>query len=211
MSRLAESTLPHKLKALKREIDAAKTKTQNTSLEKYEILWDCDECLRNEPPDSIVSLQGKFIPLLVKELVLQEPLPPLRRVIGEWIVGLCKYAKETNQAVMALKSFQELITQKQPSLVTKLTAIECTGAIFAGLGMSVAGLANDTVNLMIKQLKSATPEKRATALATVEKVVQGCGVSVSFIHSSILKAIKPVSMAYLLKNHINPLTFYSFD
>ena len=185
------------LQKLQQVTTASKKKTQNTSLDKYELLWDCERQLANVSQDNVKALEKKFLDLLGKDLILQEPTPPLQRVISLWVVKLCSISGSISQALNTLKSFQAIIQQQKLPLTSKLAAMECIGRIYTGLGVSVASTAGDTINVLIKQFKSSFPEKRSTSINTIQKILEAVGPSGVHLHGIILKNIKQVCQSFL--------------
>merc|ERR1711974_415072 len=158
---------------LQKVVLAAKKKTQNTSLDKYELLWDVESQLKDVNVETIKALQGKFLNLFLKDIVKQDPTPPLRRVISQWIVKLCNASGAVSQALTAIKAFQNILPQKG-SLVSKISALECMGMLYKGLGVAVASGASDSANIL-KNLKQIVSDKDASVRIEVANLLGAIG------------------------------------
>lgn len=189
------SLLEKTLQDLSKVVAGAKKKTQNTSLDKYELLWNIEEHFKGATPESLKAVQSKYIQLFL-EITIQDPTPPLKRVISQWIVRLCSESGSISQALTTVKAYQNLLTQKS-SLNTKLASLEIIGKIYQGLGVSVASAAGDSVQLLIKQFKSSVPEKRALSITTISNILTATGSSGVHLHALILKNIKQVSLTII--------------
>ena len=181
-----------KLLALQKEVDESRTKTQNTSSEKYEILWNLDEVIAQAPKELVASLQGKFFNILIKEVLTQNPSPPLERVVSDSIISLCK-ATNGKHSSPVIKTLMGLVQQKT-TLNTKLTAIECIGRICNKIGMEIGGIAMEVITLLSKQFKSNQFEKKVASLTATARIIEGLMKSGSHIHAFIHKSFSKVCL-----------------
>lgn len=185
------SMLDKTLQDLHRVVIGAKKKTQNTSLDKHELLWDIEAHFDGVTPETIKSIQSKYMQLFL-DILFQDPTPPLRRVVAHWIVRLYTESGSISQALSTLKTYQNILSQKA-SLSTKLSILEIIGMIYLGLGVSVASAAGETIQLLLKQFKSSTTEKRAAAASTIRNILTATGTSGVHLHALIFKNIKQVN------------------
>src|SRR3990167_1415541 len=180
-----------KLRSLKELVESSKKKTQNSSPEKYELLWDLTELIKKTNLNTLLGLQSQFLSIFVKDLIFQDPSPPLRRIIAKNVVCICTTTGAISQALNSLKSLLSIISLKTP-LFTKIAAIECLGLIANGLGAMISSIANDCLSVLIKQFKSNSIDKKLSSIVALQRIVDGLNKSGVFVHGAILKSIKQV-------------------
>ena len=162
----------------------------------HEWLSYLDKNLQQTPKSDIKPIQQKLLNQLMS-LFNAFPGPPLRYLIAKNISTLFSIGEiidlyQTLDKCLDLLKSKEHETQLQQ--MAKLCALNVIGALYEKLGRMVGSSYEETVQVLLKYMKSADSLVRIEIVQTFEKILFGLGTAGQSIHKDIYKNIKKQMM-----------------
>lgn len=122
-------------------------------------------------------------------LISSSPGPPTRKLLAKNLAAL--YSTGDSYTVFqTLDKCNDIIRSKDDTaayLPTKLAAVACVGAFYEKMGRMLGSAFPDTVNNLLKSLKSAESQGRSEILMSLQKVLMGLGGAAASSHRDIYK------------------------
>ncbi|XP_075445876.1 HEAT repeat-containing protein 5B-like isoform X3 [Ascaphus truei] len=125
----------------------------------------------------------------VTGLISSPPGPPTRKLLAKNLATLYSIG-DTFTVFQILDKCNEMIKSKDDTaayLPTKLAAVACVGAFYEKMGRMLGSSFPETVNNLLKSLKSAESQGRSEILMSLQKVLGGLGGAASSSHRDIYK------------------------
>ncbi|XP_075452818.1 HEAT repeat-containing protein 5B-like isoform X4 [Ascaphus truei] len=125
----------------------------------------------------------------VTGLISSSPGPPTRKLLAKNLATLYSIG-DTFTVFQILDKCNEMIKSKDDTaayLPTKLAAVACVGAFYEKMGRMLGSSFPETVNNLLKSLKSAESQGRSEILMSLQKVLGGLGGAASSSHRDIYK------------------------
>uniref|UniRef100_A0A674NIR2 HEAT repeat-containing protein 5B n=1 Tax=Takifugu rubripes TaxID=31033 RepID=A0A674NIR2_TAKRU len=122
-------------------------------------------------------------------LISSAPGPPTRKLLAKNIATLYSIG-DTFTVFQTLDKCNEIIKSKDDTpayLPTKLAAVACVGAFYEKMGRMLGSSFPDTINNLLKALKSAESQGRGEILLSLQKVLSGLGGAAASCHRDIYK------------------------
>ncbi|XP_066585201.1 HEAT repeat-containing protein 5B isoform X2 [Prorops nasuta] len=160
----------------------------------FEWLRFLDKVLVAAQKSDIKGCQQKLVEQLTKHMQ-GAPGPPTRRLIARCLATLFSVG-DTFLLFDTVNKCNDILRNKDDSpsfLPTKLAAICCVGCMYEKLGRMMGRSYEETVQILIKSLRSAESQTRIEIMYTLEKVCAGMGSAITNVHKEIYK----VSRHYL--------------
>ncbi|KAG7212607.1 hypothetical protein KM043_012898 [Ampulex compressa] len=160
----------------------------------FEWLRFLDKVLVAAQKSDIKGCQQKLVEQLTKHMQ-GAPGPPTRRLIARCLATLFSVG-DTFLLFDTVNKCNDILRNKDDSpsfLPTKLAAICCVGCMYEKLGRMMGRSYEETVQILIKSLRSAESQTRIEIMHTLEKVCAGMGSAITNVHKEIYK----VSRHYL--------------
>ncbi|KAL2716535.1 HEAT repeat-containing protein 5B isoform X1 [Vespula squamosa] len=160
----------------------------------FEWLRFLDKVLVAAQKSDIKGCQQKLVEQLTKHMQ-GAPGPPTRRLIARCLATLFSVG-DTFLLFDTVNKCNDILKNKDDSpsfLPTKLAAICCVGCMYEKLGRMMGRSYEETVQILIKSLRSAESQMRIEIMHTLEKVCAGMGSAITNVHKEIYK----VSRHYL--------------
>ncbi|XP_054269957.1 HEAT repeat-containing protein 5B-like isoform X2 [Macrosteles quadrilineatus] len=157
----------------------------------FEWLRFLDKVLIAAQKNDIKGCQKKLVEQL-SQRIQECPGPPTRRLVARCLATLFSVG-DTFLLFDTVNKCNDILRNKDDSpsfLPTKLAAICCIGAMYEKLGRMMGRSYEETVQILIKCLKSAESQTRIEIMLTLEKVCCGMGSAISNMHKEIYKAAK---------------------
>ncbi|XP_048863455.1 HEAT repeat-containing protein 5B isoform X2 [Brienomyrus brachyistius] len=120
-------------------------------------------------------------------LISSAPGPPTRKLLAKNLATLYSIG-DTFTVFQTLDKCNDIIKSKDDTpayLPTKLAAVACVGAFYEKMGRILGSSFPDTINNLLKALKSA--EGRGEILLSLQKVLSGLGGAAASCHRDIYK------------------------
>ncbi|XP_068088233.1 HEAT repeat-containing protein 5B isoform X2 [Hyperolius riggenbachi] len=152
----------------------------------FEWLRFLDKVLIGANKTDIKENQKKLVEQLTG-LISSSPGPPTRKLLAKNLATLYSIG-DTYSVFQTLDKCNEMIKSKDDTAVylpTKLAAVACVGAFYEKMGRMLGSSFPDTVNNLLKSLKSA--EGRSEILMSLQKVLNGLGGAAASSHRDIYK------------------------
>nr|XP_055377450.1 HEAT repeat-containing protein 5B isoform X2 [Condylostylus longicornis] len=147
----------------------------------------------------LVAAQKSDIKGCQKKLVQQltthiqgSPGPPTRKLIADCLATLFSVG-DTFLLFDTVNTCNDILKNKDDSpsfLPTKLAAICVLGSMYEKLGRMMGRSYEETVQILLRSLRSAESQTRIEIMKTLEKVCAGMGSAISNVHKDIYKATK---------------------
>ncbi|XP_014481449.1 PREDICTED: HEAT repeat-containing protein 5B isoform X3 [Dinoponera quadriceps] len=160
----------------------------------FEWLRFLDKVLVAAQKSDIKGCQQKLVEQLTRHMQ-GAPGPPTRRLIARCLATLFSVG-DTFLLFDTVNKCNDILRNKDDSpsfLPTKLAAICCVGCMYEKLGRMMGRSYEETVQILIKSLRSAESQTRIEIMHTLEKVCAGMGSAITNVHKEIYK----VSRHYL--------------
>ncbi|XP_070152954.1 HEAT repeat-containing protein 5B isoform X1 [Polyergus mexicanus] len=160
----------------------------------FEWLRFLDKVLVAAQKNDIKGCQQKLVEQLTRHMQ-GAPGPPTRRLIARCLATLFSVG-DTFLLFDTVNKCNDILRNKDDSpsfLPTKLAAICCVGCMYEKLGRMMGRSYEETVQILIKSLRSAESQMRIEIMYTLEKVCAGMGSAITNVHKEIYK----VSRHYL--------------
>ncbi|XP_034942648.1 HEAT repeat-containing protein 5B isoform X2 [Chelonus insularis] len=154
----------------------------------FEWLRFLDKVLVAAQKNDIKGCQQKLVEQLTRHMQ-GAPGPPTRRLIARCLATLFSVG-DTFLLFDTVNKCNDILKNKDDSpsfLPTKLAAICCVGAMYEKLGRMMGRSYEETVQILIKSLRSAESQARIEIMHTLEKVCAGMGSAVTNVHKEIYK------------------------
>ncbi|KAM8946642.1 HEAT repeat-containing protein 5B isoform 2-T2 [Pelodytes ibericus] len=154
----------------------------------FEWLRFLDKVLIAANKTDIRENQKKLVEQLTG-LISSSPGPPTRKLLAKNLATLYSLG-DTFTVFQTLDKCNEMIKSKDDTaayLPTKLAAVACVGAFYEKMGRMLGSSFPDTVNNLLKSLKSAESQGRSEILMSLQKVLNGLGGAASSSHRDIYK------------------------
>lgn len=122
-------------------------------------------------------------------LISTAPGPPTRKLLAKNLATLYSIG-DTFTVFQTLDKCNEIIKSKDDTpayLPTKLAAVACVGAFYEKMGRMLGSSFPETVNNLLKALKSAESQGRSEILMSLQKVLSGLGGAAASCHRDIYK------------------------
>ncbi|KAM6956751.1 LOW QUALITY PROTEIN: HEAT repeat-containing protein 5B [Aplochiton taeniatus] len=122
-------------------------------------------------------------------LISSAPGPPTRKLLAKNLATLYSIG-DTFTVFQTLDRCNDIIKSKDDTpayLPTKLAAVACVGAFYEKIGRMLGSSFPDTINNLLKALKSAESQGRAEILLSLQKVLNGLGRAAASCHRDIYK------------------------
>ncbi|XP_011297784.1 HEAT repeat-containing protein 5B isoform X2 [Fopius arisanus] len=157
----------------------------------FEWLRFLDKVLVAAQKNDIKGCQQKLVEQLTRHMQ-GAPGPPTRRLIARCLATLFSVG-DTFLLFDTVNKCNDILKNKDDSpsfLPTKLAAICCVGAMYEKLGRMMGRSYEETVQILIKSLRSAESQSRIEIMHTLEKVCAGMGTAITNVHKEIYKVSK---------------------
>uniref|UniRef100_A0A8D0CV99 HEAT repeat-containing protein 5B n=1 Tax=Sander lucioperca TaxID=283035 RepID=A0A8D0CV99_SANLU len=122
-------------------------------------------------------------------LISSAPGPPTRKLLAKNLATLYSIG-DTFTVFQTLDKCNEIIKSKDDTpayLPTKLAAVACVGAFYDKMGRMLGSSFPDTINNLLKAVKSAESQGRGEILLSLQKVLCGLGGAAASCHRDIYK------------------------
>ncbi|XP_014295577.1 HEAT repeat-containing protein 5B isoform X2 [Microplitis demolitor] len=157
----------------------------------FEWLRFLDKVLVAAQKNDIKGCQQKLVEQLCRHMQ-NAPGPPTRRLIARCLATLFSVG-DTFLLFDTVNKCNDILKNKDDSpsfLPTKLAAICCVGAMYEKLGRMMGRSYEETVQILIKSLRSAESQARIEIMHTLEKVCAGMGSAIINVHKEISKVAR---------------------
>uniref|UniRef100_A0A8P4JY70 HEAT repeat-containing protein 5A n=1 Tax=Dicentrarchus labrax TaxID=13489 RepID=A0A8P4JY70_DICLA len=141
--------------------------------------------------DRVRANQRRLVEQL-SAVLIGSPGPPTRWLLAHCLALLYRLGDPVPSSLLVDRC-NDIIRSKDDSpsgLPTRLAAIACLGALFEQLGRMLAGSFKDTLANLLKAMKSAESQGRYEIMLSLEKILQGLGVSAVPGHRDVYKAAR---------------------
>ncbi|KAK5639624.1 hypothetical protein RI129_012116 [Pyrocoelia pectoralis] len=157
----------------------------------FEWLRFLDKVLIAAQKNDIKGCQKKLVEQLTNH-IQESPGPPTRKLIARSLATLFSVG-DTFLLFDTVNKCNEILKNKDDSpsfLPTKLAAICCVGSMYEKLGRMMGRSYEETVQILIRCLRSGESQTRIEIMLTLEKVCAGMGNAISNVHKEIYKAAR---------------------
>ncbi|XP_060895386.1 HEAT repeat-containing protein 5B isoform X2 [Labrus mixtus] len=154
----------------------------------FEWLRFLDKVLVAANKVDVKEKQKKLVEQLTG-LISSAPGPPTRKLLAKNLATLYSIG-DTFTVFQTLDKCNEIIKSKDDTpayLPTKLAAVACVGAFYEKMGRMLGSSFPDTINNLLKALKSAESQGRGEILLSLQKVLNGLGGAAASCHRDIYK------------------------
>uniref|UniRef100_H3B3B5 HEAT repeat-containing protein 5B n=1 Tax=Latimeria chalumnae TaxID=7897 RepID=H3B3B5_LATCH len=154
----------------------------------FEWLRFLDKVLVAANKVDVKEKQKKLVEQLTG-LISSAPGPPTRKLLAKNLATLYSIG-DTYTVFKTLDKCNEIIKSKDDNpgyLPTKLAAVACVGAFYEKMGRMLGSSFPETVNNLLKALKSAESQARSEILMSLQKVLSGLGGAAASCHRDIYK------------------------
>ncbi|XP_044515519.1 HEAT repeat-containing protein 5B [Gracilinanus agilis] len=154
----------------------------------FEWLRFLDKVLVAANKTDVKEKQKKLVEQL-SGLISSSPGPPTRKLLAKNLAALYSIG-DTFTVFQTLDKCNDIIKNKDDTaayLPTKLAAVACVGAFYEKMGRMLGSAFPETVNNLLKSLKSAESQGRSEILMSLQKVLSGLGGAAASCHRDIYK------------------------
>ncbi|XP_072565589.1 HEAT repeat-containing protein 5B isoform X3 [Paramormyrops kingsleyae] len=154
----------------------------------FEWLRFLDKVLVAANKVDVKEKQKKLVEQLTG-LISSAPGPPTRKLLAKNLATLYSIG-DTFTVFQTLDKCNDIIKSKDDTpayLPTKLAAVACVGAFYEKMGRILGSSFPDTINNLLKALKSAESQGRGEILLSLQKVLNGLGGAAASCHRDIYK------------------------
>ncbi|XP_031729761.1 HEAT repeat-containing protein 5B isoform X2 [Anarrhichthys ocellatus] len=154
----------------------------------FEWLRFLDKVLVAANKVDVKEKQKKLVEQLTG-LISSAPGPPTRKLLAKNLATLYSIG-DTFTVFQTLDKCNDIIKSKDDTpayLPTKLAAVACVGAFYEKMGRMLGSSFPDTINNLLKALKSAESQGRGEILLSLQKVLYGLGGAAASCHRDIYK------------------------
>ncbi|KAK9890049.1 hypothetical protein WA026_008857 [Henosepilachna vigintioctopunctata] len=157
----------------------------------FEWLRFLDKVLIAAQKNDIKGCQKKLVEQLMT-LIHDSPGPSTRKLIARNLATLFSVG-DTFLLFDTVNKCNDILKNRDDSpsfLPTKLAVICCVGTMYEKLGRMMGRSYEETVQILIRSLRSAESQTRVEIMLTLEKVCSGMGNAISNVYKEIYKASK---------------------
>ncbi|XP_052275904.1 HEAT repeat-containing protein 5B-like isoform X2 [Dreissena polymorpha] len=157
----------------------------------FEWLRFLDKVLAAAQKSDIKEKQKRLVEQLTNQ-ISESPGPPTRKLLARCLATLFSVG-DSFAMFEAINKCNEFVKNKDDSpsyLPTRLASVACLGGIYEKMGRMTGRSYEETVQALIKSLKSAESQCRGETMLTLEKVVQGLGSAGVNSFKDVYKAAK---------------------
>ncbi|GLH08860.1 HEAT repeat-containing protein 5B [Gryllus bimaculatus] len=157
----------------------------------FEWLRFLDKVLLAAQKSDIKGCQKKLVDQLTHH-IQESPGPPTRRLIARCLATLFSVG-DTFLLFDTVNKCNDILKNKDDSpsfLPTRLAAICCIGCMYEKLGRMMGRSYEETVQILIKSLRSAESQTRLEIMLTLGKVCLGMSSAITNVHKEIYKAAR---------------------
>lgn len=154
----------------------------------FEWLRFLDKVLVAANKVDVKEKQKKLVEQLTG-LISSSPGPPTRKLLAKNLAVLYSIG-DTFTVFQTLDKCNDIIKSKDDTpayLPTKLAAVACVGAFYERMGRMLGSSFPETINNLLKALKSAESQGRGEILLSLQKVLSGLGGAAASCHRDIYK------------------------
>ncbi|KAG5830989.1 hypothetical protein ANANG_G00299120 [Anguilla anguilla] len=154
----------------------------------FEWLRFLDKVLVAANKVDVKEKQKKLVEQLTG-LISSAPGPPTRKLLAKNLATLYSIG-DTFTVFQTLDKCNDIIKSKDDTptyLPTKLAAVACVGAFYEKMGRMLGSSFPETINNLLKALKSAESQGRGEILLSLQKVLSGLGGAAASCHRDIYK------------------------
>ncbi|XP_076018401.1 HEAT repeat-containing protein 5B isoform X1 [Genypterus blacodes] len=154
----------------------------------FEWLRFLDKVLVAANKVDVKEKQKKLVEQLTG-LISSAPGPPTRKLLAKNLATLYSIG-DTFTVFQTLDKCNDIIRSKDDTpayLPTKLAAVACVGAFYEKMGRMLGSSFPDTINNLLKALKSAESQGRGEILRSLQKILSGLGGAAASCHRDIYK------------------------
>uniref|UniRef100_A0A2K6TQL5 HEAT repeat-containing protein 5B n=1 Tax=Saimiri boliviensis boliviensis TaxID=39432 RepID=A0A2K6TQL5_SAIBB len=154
----------------------------------FEWLRFLDKVLVAANKTDVKEKQKKLVEQLTG-LISSSPGPPTRKLLAKNLAALYSIG-DTFTVFQTLDKCNDIIRSKDDTvayLPTKSAAVACVGAFYEKMGRMLGSAFPETVNNLLKSLKSAESQGRSEILMSLQKVLSGLGGAAASSHRDIYK------------------------
>ncbi|KAI2657395.1 HEAT repeat-containing protein 5B [Labeo rohita] len=154
----------------------------------FEWLRFLDKVLIAANKVDVKEKQKKLVEQLTG-LISSSPGPPTRKLLAKNLAVLYSIG-DTFTVFQTLDKCNDIIKSKDDTaayLPTKLAAVACVGAFYERMGRMLGSSFPETINNLLKALKSAESQGRGEILLSLQKVLSGLGGAAASCHRDIYK------------------------
>ncbi|MBN3292603.1 HTR5B protein, partial [Polypterus senegalus] len=154
----------------------------------FEWLRFLDKVLVAANKVDVKEKQKKLVEQLTG-LISSAPGPPTRKLLAKNLATLYNIG-DTFTVFQTLDKCNDIIKSKDDTpayLPTKLAAVACVGAFYEKMGRMLGSSFPETINNLLKALKSAESQGRSEILLSLQKVLNGLGGAAASCHRDIYK------------------------
>ncbi|XP_060553128.1 HEAT repeat-containing protein 5B-like isoform X2 [Ruditapes philippinarum] len=157
----------------------------------FEWLRFLDKVLSAAQKSDIKEKQKRLVEQLINQ-ISESPGPPTRKLLARCLATLF-IVGDSFAMFDAINKCNEIAKSKDDSpsyLPTRLAAVACLGGIYEKMGRMTGRSYEETVQALIKSLKSAESQCRGETMMTLEKIVKGLGTAGQQSYKDVYKAAK---------------------
>lgn len=154
----------------------------------FEWLRFLDKVLIAANKVDVKEKQKKLVEQLTG-LISSSPGPPTRKLLAKNLAVLYSIG-DTFTVFQTLDKCNDIIKSKDDTaayLPSKLAAVACVGAFYERMGRMLGSSFPETINNLLKALKSAEAQGRGEILLSLQKVLSGLGGAAASCHRDIYK------------------------
>ncbi|KAK5857880.1 hypothetical protein PBY51_011093 [Eleginops maclovinus] len=125
-------------------------------------------------------------------ILIGSPGPPTRWLLAHCLALIYRLGDPISSCLFVDRC-NDIIRSRDDSpsgLPTRLAAIACLGALFEQLGRMLVGTFKETLTNLLKAMKNAESQGRYEIMLSLEKILQGLGVSAVPCHRDVYKAAR---------------------
>ncbi|XP_066155601.1 HEAT repeat-containing protein 5B isoform X1 [Euwallacea fornicatus] len=158
----------------------------------FEWLRYLDKVLTAAQPSDIKGCQKQLVQQLMSH-IQESPGPTTRQLIARCLATLFSVG-DAFLLFDTVNQCNDILKNKDDSpsfLPTRLAAICCVGTMYEKLGRMMGRSYEETVQILIRSLRSAESQTRIEIMLTLEKVCSGMGSAAMNVHKDVYKAARP--------------------
>ncbi|XP_050313880.1 HEAT repeat-containing protein 5B isoform X2 [Anthonomus grandis grandis] len=158
----------------------------------FEWLRYLDKVLVAAQKNDIKGCQKQLVQQLMNH-INNSPGPSTRQLIARCLATLFSVG-DAFLLFDTVNQCNDILKNKDDSpsfLPTRLAAICCVGTMYEKLGRMMGRSYEETVQILVRSLRSAESQTRIEIMLTLEKVCAGMGSAAINIHKDIYKAARP--------------------
>eukprot|EP01117_Protostelium_nocturnum_P008240 TRINITY_DN2940_c0_g1_i3.p1 TRINITY_DN2940_c0_g1~~TRINITY_DN2940_c0_g1_i3.p1 ORF type:complete len:1915 (+),score=660.86 TRINITY_DN2940_c0_g1_i3:207-5951(+) len=165
---------------------------QNRSTEKFDILWDLESIVAKTSKEGLDGIYSDFMKYLQSTLSLGQNGTILTRLIVRNLNFFLNCDPNYRTPLIVAKNIQTCLS-KASNPNSKCAFITALGELFLfkDRSLQLASVLVELIAQLLKYLKAVEVTVKVAALDALKDIVQGGGQSSSFIHTDVIKGIRP--------------------